>query len=1085
MANETTTTTLNESDIKNLTSAMQQFSKAITDSNKLLLKGNKTLQKDAETINDAKDSIKEQAPLYKKIADSTKSWGEEMKDVLKTSTGLSKVFVGGSVAGFFANLVKDTISLDNSITKLSWQMGKGKEGIKDLKKAVNGLQMETGESYEQAVKLVTTLAEEKYAGNIKEAAEGISLFSRATGTSADAALTLTNTLSKGAGLSDKAINAMYAGMVKVQQSVGISKNGMDALTRTVTSAATSMSAMGKSGTDIQKMTNNMTALVGALEQVGISAADSTAMLDKLLDPDKIEDNIMLYSQLGISMSDALSGDVSLEGMESQLKDMAQKIVDMGPIAGKQFAASMGMTYKQATQMAKMDAGAAQGVADAAQTSEDEAMSQLKKMEDQTDAIFAKAEKGVNKLSGLLRSLPVIIIAMAPLVIDKVSKLFKSGFNDMFGEKQMSVATEGIGSAIALNVEKGLDKSLGLVKKAKNSISGDIEDWFNRRSIGVFFNGVDASIDALYRKAQKKSFADAFLESGQQKKIDFFNQSLENSSQKIETLKKMASDIGVNFKDDYIANKDFLEQNEQSLKNNLHISTDQIKALQAINEEIRKQAEGHEGIKKELDEYKMKISGLGEKYKTQHEALENSEKSLNDAVSLQDKLNTNQEKTVSLATEIAELEQKAKTAKGDVKKILKDQISLKSKELDKAKEATSEAKEEIKNKIETLNLDKEHANIQDVINKLTEERNQKQKVYNNMLKEAEGKKQSGLGKLKDGIGARIGAFARSNFGFVKDAYNKSKANSEATGNTKFATGRARLAAAGAIGKKVGVSALKGVGKALGGIMKTLGPMAIVSSLVGKVLDKIQEPMEKLIDNLMKFLTPTLDILTGVLGPSLTKIVKGLLPPMLRTLALILDVARFILTPIQWILKGLAKIPGVGKAFEGISDILGGITSKETTTALRKAADSIDTAGTDLTKSAKEQEDAIEDEKNKPKEIVTDGAKFIESKGGSATSLEEKPKASEQASSTTSVTKEKKTDEEKSKEAAKDQRDKENHGLISSIADQFASNQGANQFSIKDLLYLIWQSVSVKPETVTNVTSGTQGSTSIEEKVSGNQ
>lgn len=1082
---ETTTTALNESDIKNLTSAMQQFSKAITDSNKLLLKENKTLQKNAEIINNAQDSIKEQVPLYKKIADSTKNWGEEMKDVLKTSTGISKVFVGGGVAGFFANLVKDTINLDNNITKLSWQMGKGKEGIKDLKKAVNGLQMETGESYEQAVNLVTTLAEEKYVGNIKEAAEGISLFSRATGTSAEAALTLTNTLSKGAGLSDKAINAIYAGMVKVQQSVGISKNGMEALTRTVTNAATSMSAMGKTSADIQKMTNNMTALVGALEQVGISATESTAMLDKLLDPDKIEDNIMLYSQLGISMSDALSGDISLDGMESQLKDMAQKIVDMGPIAGKQFAATMGMTYKQATQMAKMDEGAAKGVADAAQTSEDEAMAQLKKMEDQTDAIFAKAEKGVNKLSGMLRSLPVIIIAMAPLVINKVSKLFKSGFNDIFGKKQMSVTTEGIGSAIALNAEKGLDKSLGLVKKAKNSISGDIEDWFNTKSIGTFFNGVDASIDALYRKAQKKSFIDAFLESGQQKEIDFFNRSLEESSEKIETLKKMASDIGVTFDNDVVANKGFLEENEESLKKNLHITSEQLKALYAINDEIGKQVNGQQGITKELEEYKMKISGLGDKYKAEHDALESSEESLNTAIKLQNKLNTNQEKTVNLATEIAELEQKAKIAKGDVKKILKDQINLKTQELGKAKKATSEAEKEIKSKIETLKLDKENANIQGVINKLTEERNQKQKAYNNLLKEAADKPQSPLKKLLGGIGARAKTFAKTKFGFVSEAYNKSLAESHVAGDsTKGAKRKAIGAAAGAIGKKAGGAALKGVGKALGGIMKSIGPMAIVASLIGKVLDKIKEPMENLIDNLLEFLTPVLNIIVDILGPSLTKIAKGLLPPMLRVLAFILDAARVLLTPIQAILKALAKIPGVGKAFEGVSDILDGITSKETTTALRDAADSISNAGDDLTKSVKKQEEAAEEEKNKPKEITADGAKFIESKGGSATSIEEKPKASEQASSTTSVTKEKKTDEEKTKEAAKDQRDKENHGLIASIADQFDSNQGANQFSIKDLLYLIWQSVSVKPEVITNVTSGAQGLASVEEKVNNN-
>lgn len=1043
MAN-TNTTTLNESDVKNLTSAMQQFTKAITDNNKLLLKSKTTLKDTAKTVNKINDTSKKQETLSQKIANSTKDWGTEMKDVLKSATGFSKLFVGGSIAGFFANLVRDAINLGNEMTKLSWQMGKGKDGIKELKGAVNGLQIETGASYESAVKLVSTLAEEKYVGNIQEAAAGISLFSRATGVAEDSALQLTNTLSKGAGLSDKSINAMYAGMIKVQQSVGISKNGMSALTGAITSAATSMAAMGKSGADIQKVTNNMTALVGSLEKVGISAQTSAQMIENMLDPDKIEDNIMLYNQLGISMSDALSGDISLDGMESQLKDMAQKIVDMGPIAGKQFAQTMGMTYKQATQMAKMDAGSTQGVADAAKTSEEEAMDTLKKLEDNTDAIFKKAEKGVNKLSGLLRSIPIIIMAAVPLVINKVTKLVKGGFNDMFGEKQMSVATEGVGSAIAMNVQKGLDKAQGIFKQAKNGISAAIGEWFNSTSVGGFFNGVDAHINALYARAQKESIADKLFNASKTNLMEAYDKSIENTKIKQEELVKMASDMGVR-----IQKNNELGSIENALKKEHNgLSADQIKAL----EEIKKQLIIQQNTEETISLKKAEQLGVS---KTLIDNLNSTSDALKKYQEEQNNINNLENERTQAAIDLLDIQQKYDNSTGSVKAALESELKAKKANLDATNKILAAA---VGLKVkEGEILDEEKLNFEiskkQEVNKrkieIATKRNKKaQEDYNKALEESNNKI-SIFGKVWAGIKNRI----------KFKAVTKKGADQEAD--------------QGADKKKK-----KGAAQALGRIMKSLGPMAIVTMLIGKILNKLKDPLETLVDNLMEFLHPVMDVLIGILGPSLNKIVKALFPPLLNVLATILQVSRYILAPVQWILKALSHLPVVGKAFEGMSDVLDGISSKETTDALKNAAKNISNAGDDLTKAAKKQEDSA---KNKPKEIVADGAKFVESYGGSANKVEEKPRASEQASSTTTSTKEQKTDEEKNKENAKEAREKANLGLLEQLVDETTnSSQGANQFTVKDLLYLILQAVTPREEAIANVTSGKQSELSIEER-----
>lgn len=1013
------TTTLNESDVKNLTSAMNQFTKAITDSNKLLLKTKKSTTDVAKDINEIHSVTKKQETLSQKIANSTKDWGTEMKDVLKSATGFSKIFVGGSIAGFFANLVKDSINLNKEMTKLSVRMGQGKEGVKGLKNAVNDLQIETGASYESAVELVSTLSESKHIGNIKEAAEGISLFAKASGVAQGNAAQLTLSLSKGAGLSDKAINSMYAGMVKVQQSVGISKGGMEALTNSVQTAAVSMSAMGKSGDDIQKMTTNMTALVGSLEKVGISAAESTAMLDKLLDPDKIEDNIMLYSQLGISIEDALSGNVDLKGMDSQLKDMAQRIVDMGPIAGKQFAAQMGMTYKQATQMAKMDAGSADKIADAAKTSEEEALDTLKELKNNTLDIFSKAEEGVNKLGGMLRKLPILIMATAPFVINKVTKLIRGGFQNAFGEKQMSVATEGVGSAIATSAQKGLEKTQGLFKSAKNAITGNIAEWFDSTESGKFFNGVDKHIESLVNRANKVGFADKFFAAGLENVKNSYDELINGNIENQEKLTKAASDLGVTFD----ANKQNLADMKTVINENTNLTDKQREAALVVAEELDKQHRIQKGLEaSKIKALKIDASVVEEQSRTQNK--------LKEAQAELEKVNSLEESRTRAAQELNDLERQLKGASSDVRKAYESQLKQK-------KEALKSANDAIVKELNVKNIAEANVILQKRVEKAikaqknaTDEAVKAQENFNKAVQDGL-KKQSGFGKLWSGITSNIKAaaatkFSNSTFG---QAYNRAMGDAGPGASKGAAIGAGVKAVAG----KGAAGLAKGLAKGLGGIMKSLGPMAIVMALIGKVLDKVKEPLETLIDNLLGFLEPVLKIIMDVLGPALTKIVKALLPPVLQVLAVILDVLRFILKPVQLILKALAHLPVVGKAFEGVSDVLDGLTSADTTKALRDAATNISNSGDDLTKAAKKQEEAAETQENKPQRLKAEGAKFIETQ--SSTKAEDKSvkeeKADSSAASTTTQTKEQKSDEQKIKEQTKEKREKENNEYIEDI------------------------------------------------------
>ena len=125
---------------------------------------------------------------------------------------------------------------------------------------------------------------------------------------------------------------------------------------------------------------------------------------------------------------------------------------------------------------------------------------------------------------------------------------------------------------------------------------------------------------------------------------------------------------------------------------------------------------------------------------------------------------------------------------------------------------------------------------------------------------------------------------------------------------------------------------------------------------------------------------------------------------------------LLTPLKLILKALSHLPGIGKAFEGVNDVIEAITGKEVADGLIKAAESIENSGDNLADAAEKQEEAADGQQEAAK---------ISAAGGNLTLVESaKTNANPQASSTTQTTTESSADaqlkdiENKNKQHARD-------------------------------------------------------------------
>lgn len=995
---------LTQEDVSNLTSSLKEMTKVLENNNKLLLKSGDIYNNTRDTQKEINKNLEKQGKIQKDVTAEYKKQNalientkELAGEILSNFTKLSLVFTSGGIIGAVAKIVKDSINLDNVTTKLAARMGKMVQKA-ELKGAVNSLQAEVGATYEAAVEMVSMLASRRYVDNIAEAAKGANLFNRATGVAEGQVANFVTELNKGAHLTTSSINAMLTGMIKVQQNIGLSEEGMYAATIAIQKAAVNMSAFGKSANDIQKMANQTTALIGAMEKVGVAAGDAVQLVDRLTDPDRIEDNILLYSQLGVSMEDAMSGNFDLKNMDGQLKEMAQRIVDMGPIAGSQFAKSMGMSYKQATQMAKMEGNEVDQVSEAAQTAEEGALDTMKQLEKQTEGFGEAMQTAFNEVEGRIRQLPEIALAaggtlIATLLTSAKEKIMEFS-QDVSSPKQMSVMTEGIGSSIALGFNKGLNVAEQSLLQTGKTAKRAIGQWFDSTAVGAFFNGTERRVDALIAKANRKTFADVYLDSAKKNRIDILKEH-ENllEEQKQTELNKLNELLDVKQKKILRDSQDKGTALSQILAD---VSTEgggskaeeaRLKAIQEIikayqsedaqQDKIASKIRLKEKDQKAIAEAQQKINDAMEEYSKREERVAN----INEAISKAKEDQANAENEIERITKLKEAASKQEgDAASELIKKYEEQLAEQQAILTVAKQTKEEqedalGKAEVRLKVQQRTVD------------LAED--EKRKAEENI------KPQSMLTKLAQGFATNMAAAASQKFN--NSIFGKAYNAASGEGATK---GRAIVAGVGAVAKEGAGKALSGIAKGVSGIMKSVGPMALVMAVIGKIMEKLQEPMEDVIDGLMTFFQPVMDILTGVFGEALTKIVKSLFPPLLKISAHILQFMGVLLTPLKLILKALSHLPGIGKAFEGVNDVIEAITGKEVADGLIKAAESIENSGDNLADAAEKQEEAAGGQQEAAK---------ISAAGGNLTLVESaKTNANPQASSTTQTTTESSAD-----------------------------------------------------------------------------
>ena len=523
-----------------------------------------------------------------------------LRDIAQTFKDVANVYVSFGMLKNMTSMLKANKEINIELHRTLINSGKHGESLKAAKGAVFDLRKEYGATFEDAKAVVETLAQKQYVGNIKEAASASYQFARATGIDRSEIAQLTVDLQKMGKVSGKTTTAMYADLLKIQQANGLTKEGMKAVGNQIVKNAANMRAWGKSEADIRNMAAKTGLLVSQFEKVGISAQSAADLVDRLLNPENIEENIASYAALGISISDAINGEIDEGQITAGLKDFGNKLKEMGPIAGKAYAKAMGISYSDAIKATDIEDATAE-----AMTPTDKANEALNQLTENTKTWEEQLTDVQNKVEGWVQSLPGIFLGVAAIIQGILTK-----------------KADGIINIITNKIKGATEKS-----------STDIEKMFSGKSLKI------ADIyKANYQDILSYTDAQVGEESGR------INKMLDDAFAKMSKSKK-----GKKWLEDELEGSKLLTN---SLRQQQNIELERTNTAKVTLANVKSQLEALKGVTDLTDEQKNKKNELIDLQKSLEKEIsihEEQEEGLNKKIARSNELTRQMSTYLGIAT----------------------------------------------------------------------------------------------------------------------------------------------------------------------------------------------------------------------------------------------------------------------------------------------------------------------------------------------------------------------------------------------------------------------------------------------------
>lgn len=877
-----------------------------------------------------------------KITKETKKWGVSLSGIVESSGKIANFLGSAVMITGIADAFKASLKLDQSMKHLSVTMGLGIENSKKLYKTVTDVSFATGTTAEEAENMVSGLIRARVATDEVGKASKIMLnFATTTGMTNDESMQLYSNLRKVGGLGSKEIGQFAVTFAKVQQKVGMTEQEMSILSDSVQETAFRMSAFGRSPAQIEKMSKGIVGLGAEFVKVGLSVQKAVELVDQLTDPTRLEDNIGLYAQLGISIQDAMSGADITDQLDTGLKGFADKVKAMGPIAGAQFAKQMGQNYNDLMKLTK--AGNEVGEALDIEGSANPA----KEMEDMVKAqqgLQMTVEKFFNRINSLVISLGPTILGLAILVTTIIlPKIFKKIRKESIDTTE--TVTQGVRGTLMMGLEKSWVKTSERIKGIGKNISEDykkrivegsgyaaahmsadflaVQATVNQFKLGKdFAKGAESFTRWMAGSTKPASLTASLVDSMRKRQDELLTLSLRDRKVKEEVLKTQRDSYEAVVKE----NKTRLDT-LKNLEKSDQATAAQLSELRALEKVVKDADNGFNEIDK-----KMKAIGTDTELMNKHWSSMSTEhladisnEMKKQTATLDEQIKQSDIRVKSLEEEKSTIDYLAKRAEEEIrndKELLANQDKLANLSIEEVKNIQKRinGNNDILSQQKNLNeeLQEEERAGADILKNFKDQTEYQQKITD-IINDRKGNELGSEGKLNKGFNNVLRTF-RNELGSTLKAnltnFTDKVKNTAASIKDGIATGFKEGA------KHPIKTAVQGLG-GIGQLAKVMGVMSLGMMILTKVLEPfitmIKEQLQPVLDIIIATLQPIAETLIKALLPPLLRVLAALLPPLLGLLKVIMTVLTPVIVGVMKLLKFiLGWIPGIGDAVAGITD-----------------------------------------------------------------------------------------------------------------------------------------------------------------------
>lgn len=368
---------------------------------------------------------------------------DNLTNITDTYISLEKIIPG----------VTDLLFDQNSeIRKLSKELGSANKTVSSFRDEILNVSKATGTAVKQTIELLNVTRQ--YHQGVKDTTAATARFAKITGVSTDIIGKFSAKLNILGNISEKTMESMYTGILSVRDAYGLTDDQIGDIITTLTKYATvtqmSNEEIAESAVVLSKFTSQLTS-------AGIEADKVSEIINSMVDPDKLTDNLMLMSKMGITINDMVSGDpVSmLEDSIDNLKSLGEEVAEIAKtnrFQASELAKIYGFTLEQAVELSKIDNTA-------------KALDKQKTLQEYQKQAATLADN----IAYFKNTVGAFITGGINMLIKPIEKLTDT--INQFGKGSLALLTFLVGKVLLNKLKKGLDNLFGqAARKFSKSVS---------------------------------------------------------------------------------------------------------------------------------------------------------------------------------------------------------------------------------------------------------------------------------------------------------------------------------------------------------------------------------------------------------------------------------------------------------------------------------------------------------------------------------------------------------------------------------------------------------------------------------------